>query len=1012
MVATIDRSRSDVHVVKGSGVVATDTARIAAVVAKIVARGFGTIVFDGSSAPGGIVYNNSEHRFRSARVTMLSTPGTRVVSTHAASTFWFGGHYDPWHATEGFVGGSIPLVSAGSTQIPGLPGFILTITATGGQYRLTINGSTTADISATANAATILAAINAVGALTDKVTVSGTGPYYFNVSGLQEDTMTVANGTSPLTGGTATVTSLGAGDWILLHAENTPSGITPHGSEPQRPMEFHRLVKPVVQNQARSFSLAISATAGQYRVTINGSQTADIAFNASSGTIQSAINAVPALNGKVTVSGTGPFTFLMAGNFAHQQNTMTAANGTTPLSGGSATATVTTTTSAPNKTSSFYIDAPLYDSYTTINGGSGAGFFKIPVVEGIRISDVQFESQPGLGPAASCLFFAGCTDLKIERCRFGADNGRMNPGVISKSFCSGTMEDCQICDHENPNATQYDLRYGSLDAVCNGFKHTRCTFGAVRHGFTSGGVGRTVSSVSYRYGTCLDGVVENCTFGTPPNQNPSASYGVASMPFCDFHSEVARYIVKGCKFRVTEFQVGFLIRSRSITFEGNYFECMGTSQIGVVYAQDFVFKNNRVISGYNLDVRNVGTNANVDRVRIVDNQFIDCPSAPLRFSTGTGHEVVGNSFHNCNATSTAGVTSPWTPKCCIHIAGLTNSSSTIRIANNVAPKFTNNDFFVYASGVNANQMEYVDNVVSGYGGTSIGLPRKRVRTGVPGNYFNDPTGAFDSAIAATPEWEMLYGWQNGQKDLKYVKKTGHGLTSTDLNKPIDKGGVIYDDTDGSKTPDGILADIVNDDYYVLYPLNATFSMPVTMLGGTYTMGTDPRDIYWDATASGGGKYMNNKPGDSAASAPPMLRVNHVDATNMWVTVLGQSAAGSVPYAVTLTLAGDDANCTVGDGKVFFQLPYDLDNISVTGMCSSAPTGSGMTGRLRSNGTIFTSPVVTIEVNETKSSDAVTQPGTTVSTLAAGSIISADQITIGSTLPGKGFKITLLGTIVG
>ncbi len=158
--------------------------------------------------------------------------------------------------------------------------------------------------------------------------------------------------------------------------------------------------------------------------------------------------------------------------------------------------------------------------------------------------------------------------------------------------------------------------------------------------------------------------------------------------------------------------------------------------------------------------------------------------------------------------------------------------------------------------------------------------------------------------------------------------------------------------------------------------------------------------------------MNNKPGDSAASAPPMLRVNHVDATNMWVTILGQSAAGSVPYAVTLTLAGDDTNCTVGDGKVSFQLPYDLDNISVTGMCSSAPTGSGMTGRLRSNGTIFTSPVVTIEVNETKSSDAVTQPGTTVSTLAAGSIISADQITIGSTLPGKGFKITLLGTIVG
>ncbi len=283
-----------------------------------------------------------------------------------------------------------------------------------------------------------------------------------------------------------------------------------------------------------------------------------------------------------------------------------------------------------------------------------------------------------------------------------------------------------------------------------------------------------------------------------------------------------------------------MIRSRSITFEGNFFECMGTSQIGVVYAQDFVFKNNRVINGYNMDVRNSGFNVNVDRVRIVDNQFIDCVSAPIRISTGTGHEIVGNSFHNCNATATAGVTSPWTPKCCIHIAGLTNSSSTIRIANNVAPKFTNNDFFVYASGINANQMEYVDNVVSGYGGTSIGLPRKRVRTGVTGSFVND-LRVPSIRIAATPEWEMLYGWAEWPEGSEVRQEDRPWPYDAELNKPIDKGGLVYDDTDGSKTPDGILADIINDDYYVLYPLNVTFSMPVTMLGGTYTMGTDPRD---------------------------------------------------------------------------------------------------------------------------------------------------------------------------
>ena len=1007
MVATIDKSRNDVHIVKGSGIASRDNARIAAAVAKIIAKGYGTIVFDGSSAPGGIVYYTSNHRFMLAKANMTATPGTRVVASNSAGSFWWGPHYDPWEATEGYVGGTMNVANAGATQLSGIPEFTLRITATGGQYKLTINGSTTADIGFNANAATILAAINAVGALTDKVTVAGAFPQYtFNVSGLQADTMSVSNGTSPLTGGTATITSILEGDWVVIHADNTPAGITPHGSEPQRPMELHRLTKPVIQNQARTFSLAISATAGQYKLTINGSQTADIAYNSTFAQIQTAINAVGALNGKVTVSGTGPFTFTMISNFAHQQNTMTAANGTTPLSGGSASATVTTTTTAANKAAAtYYIDAPLYDSYTT-----APQYFKLPVVEGVRVHDVQFESAPGLGPNQACLFFVGCIGLKVERCRFGSDNGRMNPGVVEKKFCTGSLEDCQICDHENPNATQHDLRYGSLDAICNGFRHSRCTFGAVRHGFTNGGAGRTISSVSYRYGTSIDGIIEDCTFGTPPNQNPSASYQLTTMAFCDFHSEAARYVVKGNKFCVTEFQLGFLIRSRSITFEGNFFECMETSTIGIVYAQDFVFKNNRVTNGYNMEIRNQGNNPNVDRCRIVDNQFIDCISAPIRISTGTGHEITGNSFHNCN-TLTAGVTSPWTPKCVIHINGLTDSNSTIRIANNVAPKFPNNDFFVYASGINANQMEYIGNTVTGYGGTSIGLPRRRVVTGVS---TPDPTGAVNTPIAATPEWEMKYGSLNSQQKWRYCYSAGHGLTTaTELYHPIAKDGTVFDDTDDLAIFDGILIDVINDDYYVLAPTGSTIEMPVTMLGGTYSMGTDPRDIFWDASNSGG-TYMNNKPGDSASNVSSMLRVNHKDATNMWVTVLNpaSSAGSTIPYAVTFTLAGDDTNCVVGDGKVFLELPYTMSDVSVKGYCSSAPTGSSMTGRLRVNGSIVTSPVVTIDATETSTSTAATPPGMTVSTIAAGSVVSADQITIGGTLPGKGFKITLLGTITG
>lgn len=87
----------------------------------------------------------------------------------------------------------------------------LTITATGGTYKLTVDGHQTAAIAFGANAAAIEAAITlAVGA--DVVAVSGTGPFHLKAKGADLDISDVVTvDATSLTGGTATIALVTAG---------------------------------------------------------------------------------------------------------------------------------------------------------------------------------------------------------------------------------------------------------------------------------------------------------------------------------------------------------------------------------------------------------------------------------------------------------------------------------------------------------------------------------------------------------------------------------------------------------------------------------------------------------------------------------------------------------------------------------------------------------------------------------------------------------------------------------
>jgi DNA-binding beta-propeller fold protein YncE len=198
----------------------------------------------------------------------------------------------------------------------------------------------------------------------------------------------------------------------------------------------------VVRGVDEQQTLTINATAGQFRLSFGSQTTGDLAFNATAATVRNALNGLSSVTaGGASVSvtggpgGTAPYTitFLSDSDVAE----LVAVDGTTPLSGGAASATVTTVQNGSGGGVGFEICSAAEHCQAGTPGprpgqfsgsGSGGG--------GIAVSPVDghvFVVDPGGG-----LFEAGGRRL-LE---FGAD------GQFVRAFGWGVLDGSaafQIC---------------------------------------------------------------------------------------------------------------------------------------------------------------------------------------------------------------------------------------------------------------------------------------------------------------------------------------------------------------------------------------------------------------------------------------------------------------------------------------------------------------------------------------------------------------------------------------
>lgn len=126
-----------------------------------------------------------------------------------------------------------------------------------------------------------------------------------------------------------------------------------------------------------------------------------------------------------------------------------------------------------------------------------------------------------------------------------------------------------------------------------------------------------------------------------------------------------------------------------------------------------------------------------------------------------------------------------------------------------------------------------------------------------------------------------------------MNRVDHGLTSTAIGKPV----FVYEllnDTDVAQFPTGVVTEIVNANDFRYAKTGDTINIPALLVEGSYSISTDTRFLYWDASSNNGlGRYAKTKPVDSDPALGPILMVNSYASTTQTInaTVL---ATGVLP----------------------------------------------------------------------------------------------------------------------
>lgn len=130
----------------------------------------------------------------------------------------------------------------------------------------------------------------------------------------------------------------------------------------------------------------------------------------------------------------------------------------------------------------------------------------------------------------------------------------------------------------------------------------------------------------------------------------------------------------------------------------------------------------------------------------------------------------------------------------------------------------------------------------------------------------------------------------------------------------------------------------------------------------------------------------------------------LDAVNAALVYLGNQ----IPECLIVAVSDETTDLTTGTAKITFRMPYAFTLTEVRASVNTAPTGSGLHVDINESGTTILSTKLTLDANEKTSTTAVTPAVISDSSLADDAEITIDIDQVGSTIPGAGLKVYLIG----
>lgn len=113
-------------------------------------------------------------------------------------------------------------------------------------------------------------------------------------------------------------------------------------------------------------------------------------------------------------------------------------------------------------------------------------------------------------------------------------------------------------------------------------------------------------------------------------------------------------------------------------------------------------------------------------------------------------------------------------------------------------------------------------------------------------------------------------------------------------------------------------------------------------------------------------------------------------------------------SITLACSDETNDILIGTGVVTFRMPYAFTLTSVRASVTTAPTGSTLIVDINEGGASILSTKLSIDASEKTSTTASTPAVISDTSLADDAEITIDIDQVGSTIPGVGLKVYLIG----